>query len=129
MGDPLESRDNDEVSSLQRLLNSPGGNVNNAGIAVGRGRNNSSLRTGVRACRDTHVRQSHREQGSGLPLTRRQEHVEFPGSGLWGNLQGEVHQVVSGVTHSRDDDDNVIARLLCGGNTARHALNRCGIGH
>ena len=121
--DSLESRDNDEVSGLQRLLDPPGSNVDNASIAMGCGRNNPSLGTRVRACRNTHVRQGHREQGGGLSLARRQEHVKFSRSGLWGDLLGEVHQVVSGVTHSRDDDDNVVSRLLRSGDTARHTLN------
>ena len=125
----LKSRDDDDVTGFQGLLDASRSDVDNAGIAMGGGRDDTSLGAGVRAGRDAQVGQGHGQQRSGLTLTGRQEHVELSRSRLGGNLKGQIHEIVSGVTHGGDDDDDVITSLFGCGNSTRHALDRCGVGH
>ena len=65
----------------------------------------------------------HREQGHGDPLPRGQQHVELAGTRLRRHLERQVHQLVRGVAHGRDDHDHLIAGGLRGHDSAGDALD------
>ena len=63
------------------------------------------------------------------PLTGGQQHVEFAHRRRRRDLLGEVEQLVGGVTHRRDDHDDVVARLLGLDDPLGHPANPLGVRH
>lgn len=127
--DPLESRDDDDVLAGQGGDDAAGGDVDDVGVAVGGRRDDPGLRTGVAARRDAEVGQGHGEQGGRLTLTGGEQHVELARGGLRRHLEGQVHEVVGGITHGRDDHDDLVAGLPGRGDPARNTLDGRGISH
>ena len=123
----LETGDDDDAALLQGTHDAARGDVDDARVAVGGGGEDACLGTGVADGLDPEVGQGHRQQRSRLAFSRGQQHVQLAGLRLRRDLQREVHQLVGGVTHRRDDDDDVVPFRARPGDPPGHALDGLGI--
>ena len=77
----------------------------------------------------TEVGDRHREQGHRDPLARGEQHVQLAARRQRADLLREVDQLVGGVAHRRDGDDDLVAGLAGVDDALRDALDALGIGH
>ena len=124
----LEAGDDDDVLLAEGLGDAARGDVDDLGLAVGGVGDDTRLapREGAHAVPqvgDGHGDESHRH-----PLTRGEQHVHLARRRDGAHLLREVEQLVGGVSHGRDDDAHVVARLLRLDDAVRHALDALGIG-
>ncbi|SKF62261.1 Uncharacterised protein [Mycobacteroides abscessus subsp. abscessus] len=82
LGDALEAGHDDDAALVEGTLDAAGGDVDDAGIAVGARGDHPGLRTGVAAGLRAQVGQGHGQQRGRLALTGGQQHVEFAGGWL-----------------------------------------------
>ena len=83
----------------------------------------AGLRAGERAGLGAERGDGHRDQRVGDPLAGGQQHVQLPGRRGRRHLLREVHQLVGGVAHRRDDDDHLVAVLAGRHDPFGHALD------
>ncbi|MPM69718.1 hypothetical protein SDC9_116666 [bioreactor metagenome] len=89
----------------------------------------TGLAAGVAQRLGAQIVEGHRQQGRRLTLTGGEQHVEFTGLRLGADLESKIHQVIGGVTHRRDDDDDLVAGLLGFQHPAGNALDRLRVGN
>ena len=111
LADALESGDQRDLPLVQRGPDPARGDVDDPRVAVRAGGDHAGLRAGERPGLRAERVDGHRDQRVGDPLAGGQQHVQLPRRRGRGNLLGEVHQVVGGVAHRRDHDDDVVAGL------------------
>ncbi len=80
--DALEAGDDDDVALAECRHDAARGDVDDAGVAVGAGGDHARLRAGERSRGRAEVVDGHREEGRAHALAGRQQHVEFPRTGL-----------------------------------------------
>ena len=86
------------------------------------------LRAGEADRRDAQRVEGHRHERRALVLAGREEHVELARVGLVGDRRGEGEQLVGGVAHRGDDDDEVGAGRALARDPPRDAPDPVGIG-
>ena len=106
----------------------PGRDVDDAGRAVLGVRDHAGLAAGERAgvvaqAADRHGEQRHRDA-----LAGGEQHVELARRRDRRDLVGEVEQLVGGVAHGADGDDDVVAGLARLDDALRDALDALGVG-
>ena len=74
------------------------------------------------------VADGHRQQRHRDALTGGEEHVELATGRKRGDLLGQLEQLVGGVAHRGDDDDDLMTRLGGGHDPLRYPLDGGGIG-
>ena len=126
---PLEAGDDDDAALVQGTHDATRGDVDDARVAVGRGGEDARLGTGVADGLDPEVGQGHRQQRSRLTFPCGQQHVQLTGLRVRAHLQGQVHQLVGGVTHRRDDDDDLVPVRTRARDSAGDAFDGFGVGH
>ena len=109
LGDALEPGDDDDVAVVERLADAAGRDVDDAGLAVGRVGDDAGLRAGEGPRLEAEVGDGHREHGHRDPLACGEQHVELAGRRDRRHLLGQVEQLVGGVTHRGDHDDDLVA--------------------
>ena len=107
----LEAGDDGDGALVERLAEPAGGDVDDARGAVLGIRDHAGLAAGegagvVAEAADGHGEQRHRDA-----LAGGEQHVELAGRRDRRDLVGEVEQVVGGVAHGADGDDDLVARL------------------
>ena len=129
--DALEPGDDRDRSRGERLLDAPGGHVDDAGSTVRGVGDEAGLRPGVGASLLAQVVDGHGDEGHGDALARGEEHVELSAGRLGRDLLGEVEELVGGVAHRGDDDRDAVPGAV-GGNDPRgdpaDALSVCHAG-
>ena len=101
LGDALETGHQRDMPLIQRLADTAGGDVDDAGPAVHRRGDHPGLRAGVGAGLGAERVDRHRHQALADPLAGGQQHVQLAAGRQWRDLGGEVHQFVGGVAHRR----------------------------
>jgi hypothetical protein len=69
----------------------------------------------------------HRQQRGTHSLASGQQHVELARGRQRRDLTRQAHQVICGVTHCRDDDDDIVALLLRRDNPLGYPLDAVGV--
>ena len=125
----LEPGDDDDPAVGELLADAARFDVGDAGPAVAAVRGDAGLRTGQADRRDAQAMEGHRQQGRALVLAGREQDVELARVGIVGDGGGEAEQLVRGIAHRRDDDDEVVAGGALAGDPTRDPLDAVGVGH
>ncbi len=129
LADALESRDQHDQSLVERRLQPGRGDVDDLGLAVGTGRDDTGLRAGERAGLSAQRFDGHRHQRVGDPLTGGQQHVQLAGRRRRAHLLGQLQQTVGGVAHRRDHHDDIVALLFGLDDAFGDTADPFGVGH
>ena len=129
LADALEAGDQHDQALVQRVPQPARGDVDDLGVAVGAGGDHAGLRPGERPGLRAQRVDGHRDQRVGDALTRGQQHVHLARRRRRAHLSGQVEQVVGGVAHRRDHDDDVVALLLGLHDALGDAADPLGVGH
>ena len=110
LADALEAGDDGDVPGVERALDAPGGDVDDPCRAVGVVGDDAGLAAGERPGLGPELGDRHGHEGHRDALARGEEHVELARGRRGRHLLGEVHQLVRGVAHGRDDDADGVTR-------------------
>ena len=101
----LEAGDDDDLAGGQLGLDAARVDAGDPGPAVAAVRRDPGLRAGEADRRDADRMQRHRDEGGALVLAGGEEDVELAGIGIVRDGGREGEELVGGVAHRRDDDD------------------------
>ena len=127
--DALEAGDDRDAPVVERLRDPARRDVDDPRLAVRGVGDDAGLRAGERARLVAEVGDRHREQRHRDALAGGQQHVELARGRQRGDLLGEVDQLVGGVAHRGDDDDDVVAGLPGVDDPLGDPLDALGVGH
>ena len=125
----LEAGHDDDPAVGDLLAHPARFDVGDAGPAVAAVRRDAGLRPGQADRRDAQAMQGHRQQGRALVLAGRQQDVELARVRIVRDGGREAEQLVRGVAHRRDDDDEVVAGGALAGDPTGDPLDAVGVGH
>ena len=101
------------------------GDARSAVAAVG---GDAGLRAGQADGRDAEPVERHRQQRRALVLAGREQDVELARVRFGGDGRGQAEELVGGVAHRRDHDDQVVAGRPLAGDAPGDALDPVGVG-
>ena len=126
-GNALEAGDDDHTAFFQLFDHPVGIYLEDAGAAESGVSADAGLGAAEADGGTAHGVQRHGEEGGGDHLPGGEEHVEFAVGRFLGNLVSQGNQLVGGVTHCRNDDDDLIAGVPRTDDAPRHVFYLLGI--
>ena len=126
-GNALEAGDDDHTAFFQ-LFDHPGGvylqdaGATESGVGADAGLGAAEADGGT-----AHGVQRHGQEGGGDHLAGGEKDVKFAVGRFFRNLVSQVNQLVGGVAHCRDDDDDLIAGVPRTDDAPRHVFYLLGI--
>jgi hypothetical protein len=123
----LEARDDRDSALVEGLAHALRRHVDDLRGAVLGGGQHAGLAAGERERLEPHALDRHREQGHRDALAGGEQHVELSGGRDRGDLGGEIQQLVGGVAHRADGDDDVVAGTASVDDALGHALDALGV--
>ena len=126
--DALEAGDDGDGPHLDGAGDALGDDADDGGAPVPGVGQDPGLGAGVGAGGYAQLAHGHGQQGHGDALAGGQEDVHLAGGRVVGQGVGHVEQVVGGVAHGGDDDDDGVARPARGGDAPGDAPHRLDVG-
>ena len=108
-GDALEAGDDRDPARRERLADPVALDLEDLRLAVLRVGDDPGLRTGEGDRRDAELLDRHAQQRHRDALTRGEQHVHLPARRALRDVVGQADQVVGGLAHGRDHDDDLVA--------------------
>ena len=105
----METGDDRDSSVVERLADAIAVDLDDLGLAVFGVGDDAGLGSGEAHRGLAEVLDRHREQRHRDALARGEQHVHLPAAGLTGDVVSEADEVVGGLAHRGDDNDDIVA--------------------
>ena len=127
-GNTLETGDDNHAAFCQFLNHPAGIYFQNAGATESGVRADAGLGAAEADGGAVHGVQRHGEESGGDYLAGGEEDVKFAVGRFFSHPVSQVNQLVGGVAHCRDDDDDLITGVPCPDDAPRHVFYLIGVG-
>ena len=128
-GNALGAADHRDPALIQGGPNPVRADLEDPGVHVVGVGQESGLATGERVGRDTGLVNSHAQEGHGLPLTRRDQHVHLTARASTRHAVGEAKEVVGLLTHGRHHHHHAVTGSNTPGDMVGHGSDPVWIAH